>query len=440
MRKILACTLAVLSALTAFGGPSTDSVKVYFRIGDSRFEPSLGENGTLMESFINKVCMANKTHELEGIVVRAYASPDGDNAVNKRLTVKRCDVMVRYIIDHTGIPRNAIRTEAEGVAWNELRQLVNDTPEVPSREKVLDILNNTPVWIFDTKGRVIDGRKKQLMSLDKGTPYRWMYSHLFPILRNAVAVSFYLKPTDDEVNNGASTQDERSEHKDIPEQAVSKETIQIMQPSESEDSLHLTSYSDIHEETRTPVASENKVKSTPANYQLALKTNFLYYAALMPNLEMEWMFHPKWSAALEGNIAWYANFGNRTYQLAIVSPEVRYWALSRKPWHGMYVGVFGGVGLYDFMNGGEGYQGEGATAGISVGYMWPISSSWSLEAGIGGGYMHTRYKVYEPRDGHFLYMRTKTLDYFGPLKLRFSIVWRFLDKNRSKTKNRQNEE
>ncbi|MDE6008228.1 MAG: DUF3575 domain-containing protein, partial [Muribaculaceae bacterium] len=45
--------------------------------------------------------------------------------------------------------------------------------------------------------------------------------------------------------------------------------------------------------------------------------------------------------------------------------------------------------------------------------------------GVGAGYMHTRYKVYRSVDDHKLYMSTKSLNYFGPLKLKFSIAWRF---------------
>ena len=63
-------------------------------------------------------------------------------------------------------------------------------------------------------------------------------------------------------------------------------------------------------------------------------------------------------------------------------------------------------------------------AGISAGYMWPISKHLSLDAGIGVGYMIARDKVYEPHDGHFLYQMTKNINYFGPLRAKLSLVWR----------------
>ena len=77
-------------------------------------------------------------------------------------------------------------------------------------------------------------------------------------------------------------------------------------------------------------------------------------------------------------------------------------------------------------------RGEGGMAGLSFGYMWPITRNLSLEAAIGAGYMYTRYKEYEPYEGHYLYMRTKSMNYFGPLKVKFQLVWRFNDINKHK--------
>lgn len=160
--------------------------------------------------------------------------------------------------------------------------------------------------------------------------------------------------------------------------------------------------------------------------RLAVKTNMLYYAILMPNGEIEWMFKDRWSAALEIQGAWYAKESSprKVYRIATIMPEVRYWVIERKRWHGMYVGIFGGAGMYDLANDKKGHEGEGYMAGVSVGYMWPIARHLSLEAGIGLGYMRIRDKEYLPIDGHFLYQFTRNINYFGPLRLKLSLVWR----------------
>lgn len=190
----------------------------------------------------------------------------------------------------------------------------------------------------------------------------------------------------------------------------------------------------------SPMLGDNRASmadKTDSLHRFALKTNLLYDAALMPNLELEWRMNSRWSLAVEGALAWWKkNAKHKYYRIAMVSPEIRRWFNTRGPWHGMYAGLFAGVGKYDLENGDTGYMGNGYMAGLSYGYMWPIGRSLSLEAGIGAGYMYTRYEEYKPFDGHYLYQRTKTLNYFGPLKLKFSLAWRFNDINKSH-KNRQ---
>ena len=145
------------------------------------------------------------------------------------------------------------------------------------------------------------------------------------------------------------------------------------------------------------------------------------------------MINKNWSVAINGDLAWWKNeTKHKYYNLAMVSAEGRRWFAVKKPWHGFYAGVFAGIGKYDFENKAKGYMGEGAMGGISAGYMFPIGKYFSLEAGLGVGYMHTRYKEYYPVDGHYVYQRTKSLNYFGPLKLKLAIAWRFYNTNKNK--------
>ncbi|MDE5744452.1 MAG: DUF3575 domain-containing protein [Paramuribaculum sp.] len=171
---------------------------------------------------------------------------------------------------------------------------------------------------------------------------------------------------------------------------------------------------------------EGLMPTAKADSRFLLKTNLLYYAILMPNLEVEWKFADRWSAALEFQGAWYAkNDPHKVYRVATVMPEVRYWIMERSRWNGMYVGAFVGAGLYDLCDGKKGHEGEGGLVGISAGYMWAIGKHLSLDAGIGLGYLYARDKLYYPRDGHYLYQLTKNVNYFGPLRLKLSLVWRF---------------
>lgn len=168
------------------------------------------------------------------------------------------------------------------------------------------------------------------------------------------------------------------------------------------------------------------------NQRLAIKTNLLYDAVLMPALEIEYRINNRWSAAVEGSVAWWKNDGaHKYYQIATIIPEGRYWFRTKEPWHGHYVGLFVGGSWYDLENGSRGYKGEFVTTGISYGYMFPIGRSLSLEAGIGMGFLHTKYEEYLPIDGHYVYQQTSRTNWFGPVKLKFALVWRiWKQKNR----------
>ncbi len=525
MKKLIAYAITLLSAFAVYGQNPADSTKVYFRISHRQFDPTLGDNRAAMDGFVDRVRKADAASDIDHLVVRAYASPDGLNTANIRLTGNRCDAIVDYIVGQTGIDRALIQSAPEGIAWDELRRLVAATPEVPSQQQVLDILDNTPVWIFDAAGNVVDGRKKQLMSLAAGEPYRWMFDNLFPKLRNAVAVSLYLKSdiraardaavaaaraaaaaavaasdaaraaaeasqaaanatsdiaeairaakeaadkaakaaaeareaadraqvaadqavkaseeaaATDDVTRARSKAREADEARMVAEsaQAAAEASLSAAEAARAAaEALAAAEAADNADVAETPVAADDSVPAEP-RHRFALKNNILYDAALMPNLEFEWLINDRWSVAVEADVAWWSRASrHKYYQIALATVEGRRWIRPRAPWHGMYVGLFAGGGKYDLENGGKGYKGEGGLAGLSFGYMFPISRCFSLEAAIGAGYMYTRYKEYRPYDGHYLYERTKTLNYFGPLKAKFAVVWRFNDINKTKKVN-----
>ena len=156
----------------------------------------------------------------------------------------------------------------------------------------------------------------------------------------------------------------------------------------------------------------------------ALKTNLLYDVLLSPSVEAEYRFSPRWSVHADFSIAWWKNsHKHKYYQLVQLSPEARFWMNPKKGWHGHYIGAFVGAGHYDLSAGEEGYQGDFMMVGLSYGYMFPIGEHFSLEVGIGVGYMNTEYEEYLPIDGHYVYQQKSRTGYVGPLKAKLSLVW-----------------
>lgn len=178
-------------------------------------------------------------------------------------------------------------------------------------------------------------------------------------------------------------------------------------------------------ERHVDVDISDEVPDEAPDQHLAIKTNLIYDVLLMPSLELEYRFKDRWSVNVEGEVAWWKNDAkHQYYQIATIIPEGRFWFKTRNPWHGHYVGVFVGGNWYDLEAGKRGVQGESVLAGVSYGYMWPVTRCLSFEAGLGIGYMYTKFEEYLPEDGCYVYQRTKKMHYFGPLKLKLGFVWR----------------
>ena len=526
-RTIITGLLVAVTAISALAQSPVDSAKVYFRIGYRQFDPSLGNNKATMDHFVDRVKQAAGSDDIHHLVVRSYASPDGSNAANQRLTYSRCEEITNYVVNATGIDASLVRAYPEGIAWEELRRLVATEPDVPSRESILEILDNTPVFVYDAEGNIVDSRKNRLLMLNGGEPYRWLYDNIFPRLRNAVAVSLFLKSdvraardaaasaaraaanaaeaaaaaaraasdasqaasratsgiadairaaekaaaeaaraaadasrAADEATvaaakataaaDAAAVEDEVSGAKARAAEAEAARAVAEAAQASAEASRSAAEAAQATAEAIAAQMATDDAKTDAGQtavehaidaqagqgdplHRFALKTNLLYYAALMPNIELQYRVSDLWTISLEGNVAWYHRESkHKYYQIAMISPEARRWLRPRGPWHGMYVGAFAGGVWYDLENGNNGYKGEAAMGGFSFGYMWPITRTLSLEAGIGLGYMHTRYREYIPYDGHYLYQRTKTTQYVGPLKLKLSLAWRFNDIKKTK--------
>lgn len=425
-RRLLLLVFCLLVApLLHAGETAVDSVRIYYRHGYRYVDTSLRSNGSVLKNLCAKIEKSLQEETLEKVVIYAYTSPDGTNKANTALAARRADSLESWLLRNTPLPATMLETNSGGIAWGLLRDAVSKS-EMQYKKEVLQILDNTPVWVFDSNGKVIGSRKKELMDLKGGIPYRYMYEHLFPDLRSSIAIMLYVR------TSGPQTEEER-------EPAASEKTSPAAPEKDMVTTVPEESVPPATEKSEAVAPDEKTTAAVPEQeryeplHKLALKTNIIYDLALMPSLEVEYMINERWSVNAEGEVAWWKNNGkHKYYQIATLSPEVRYWFKTKKRWHGHYVGLFGGGSWYDLENGKRGYKGEFWKAGLSYGYMFPIGRSLSFEAGLGLGFLRTWYEEYLPIDGHYVYQQSSRTNWIGPVKLKFTLVWRLWDENRSK--------
>ncbi len=195
----------------------------------------------------------------------------------------------------------------------------------------------------------------------------------------------------------------------VPSAYFEKESIDIL-PNEAP--VEISTLKEEDEDTRS------------FNFPFILKSNLIYDAMLAPSLEIEYVINDRWSAGVETTIAWWHN-NNKPwfYQIATLIPEVRYRIDARKQGHYHSIGLFGGAGWYDLEYKKTGYQGELWMAGLSYSYSFPINKLLGFEAGAGLGFMSAKYEEYLSLDGHFAYQQTTKTNFFGPLRLKFALVF-----------------
>lgn len=369
-----------------------DTVTVRFYQSVSTISPALKENARALDSIADIVRLYAQDPRFR-MEVRGWASPEGASLFNSSLSLDRAEAILDYVERKTGVrPRaSSLTVSGMGIDWKGLEESMMRDGNIPYADEALRIIRDVPVWQTEN-GVLVGSRKKSLMDLRGGEVFEHlMYNHFSPLRRAEIILTYIPEPALAQVEDLSQ---------DVP-----------MPVPE----MHPAALPDAHPHSR-----------------LALKTNLLTDAILMPSLEAEWLIRENWSLAAHGNVAWWSRDSeHRYYQLAAIYPEARWWFKTKGPWHGHYLGIFAGGTWYDLENGGRGYQGEGGFVGLSYGYMFPVSRSLSFEVGIGAGYLYTEYEEYLPvpymGGTHYVYQQTSRMNYLGPLKLKFSFVWRLWD-------------
>ena len=155
-----------------------------FPVSDIRIYPDYMSNSAELQKATALIAELKDNPDLQvrKIHVVGYASPEGTLANNQRLSEGRARALADYLMPSFGYPASIYHVEFGGENWGDLEKIV-ETLDVPWKAQVLNIIRNVPNEI-DYKTNT--SRKKQLMDLKNGEPYRYLYKEFYPSLRKAV--------------------------------------------------------------------------------------------------------------------------------------------------------------------------------------------------------------------------------------------------------------
>lgn len=401
-----------LSAQNAKIQRNTLHAHIKFRQGYSQIDSSYSDNKTHLNRLVSLLdsTASDPQIRLKSLTIEGSASPEGYHNMNRRLSEKRARNMRAYIIDHTSISDSIIQTAPSDIDWQRLSELIAATDQ-PWRNKAIEIIAHTPIWVFEGK-KIVDGRKKRLCRLQGGQAWEYMSKNFFPIMRNAqfriICEQEIRSATDDH-----TTADNRIDNKFLN----NKQPAGIKNDSTG---TFLTSDTVPAKQAATMASTGKERKFRPL-----LKTNMLYDAIAIPNIGIEIPIGKDWSVGANWMYAWWSNDSrHRFWRIYGGDIELRRW-FSARPRCGHHVGLYGQMLTYDIEWGKRGYLGDRWSWGIglSYGYSLPIGKLFNIDFTLGIGYLNGDYMKYHPEDGRYLWESTHQQKWFGPTKAEVSLVW-----------------
>lgn len=186
----------------------------------------------------------------------------------------------------------------------------------------------------------------------------------------------------------------------------------------------IMSAEEVHDDTETHKA-----------FGMAVKTNMLYDALLVPNIAAEIHLGKRWTGTLSWMCAWWDNRRHHFFW-RIYGGELgvrKYLGKARNPFEGHHLGICAQIFTYDFETGGTGYM-AGKPGGslfdranysfsLEYGYSIPLNSRLSIDLAIGAGYMGGLYYEYKPIGDCYVWQSAKRRHWIGPTKAEVSLVW-----------------
>lgn len=397
-------TILMVSCYIAASAAVQDSVRIYYHQSRINLELSLHGNGDALSAIRDRISCQypDSLFRLERLEVVGAASPEGSIAFNRWLSERRAEALFNYFGQLEQLPDSMMSFNFVGRDWQGLIHMVEADANVPYQSEVLDLLHE----IVAHNGEPFDGLDAVtwLKHLRGGKPYLYMYHHLFPELRASqlrlwYASVWYLRKL----------------------QSAPLTAFPTPLTSRPDDLSPLTPYF--------------LPKKSPL--YLALKTNLLYDALLIPSIGAEAYLGGNFSVAANWSYGWWKTDRHHWYWRAYGGDvAVRYWfgqAAHQKPLTGHHIGVYAQAFTYDFEAGGKGqiagrpggsiWDKCHVGAGIEYGYSLPIRRRLNLDFTIGLGYVGGQYWEYKPVDDCYVWQATKQRHWWGPTKAEVSLVW-----------------
>lgn len=364
---------------------------IYFRMNLSQIEAGYKDNVSelrRMRRDIDSLLRINP-ESINKMKIRGTASPDGPYAFNKDLAHNRALSLKRYITDYfPQYDTEKIEVFSLPEDWITMREIVENDPDFPQREQVLELI--------DDEDTPLDRKEQQLRSMR--TAFRYLVNNDIYKMRTSMVKLTIVMPV------------------------IYVEPVKDIVPVQK-DTLFRTVY-----ESRP-----QKQYQTIAAFKSNMLLPFL-------NVGVDIPIGNHFSLGLNYYYPWWLDKGNRyCAEMVGLFADAKYWfgdEIGDWGWtpesklKGHAIGVYGGVGYYDYQWLRSGYQGEYFDVGLDYTYSITVGShdQFRIEFNIGFGWIRTQRRHYTPTEDWEILIKDpgvkyEVSDFFGPTRAGVSFVW-----------------
>lgn len=370
---------------------------IFFESGASTIDYSYCGNADILLSMKKDIESTMMTGDAfpDSLLITSSSSPDGYAGLNRRLAEKRATETQRILLQMFPQLENAtIIINHHEASWEGLEQIIRANGEFPQAAEVLSIINSDMTE---------SAKEAALRGCTKG----WNHivaNYLYALRTSSITVRVAFDGKMDEYVQEIFTEEEVPETKPAVSDDVKEETTEV----------------------QVPVGNKKKMI-------MAARTNLLTPAM---SIGLEFPIKDNWSIGFDYYYPWVLPKSNKwCVQTLAVFGELRYWFPGQSyKWsddqrlQGHSIGLYGGVGYYDYQLKEDGLQGEFVDVGVDYTFALPIAKGkLRMEFNIGIGVVRSWYRPYYMSSDYSDLIKEpgilyNTTNFIGPTKAGVSFV------------------
>lgn len=153
------------------------TARLQFRQDSYNILPEYKDNRAELDTVSNSIMLVknNADVKITGIYITGYASPEGSETHNLKLSENRAKALADYIRRHDAISSDLLHVDWKGEDWEGLVRVLGDYPNLLKRDSVYAIIERYP--------NERDFCELQLRKLVPPTIYHRLLTELYPVLR-----------------------------------------------------------------------------------------------------------------------------------------------------------------------------------------------------------------------------------------------------------------